>query len=174
MVKIYWPVSSESNFPKLTRTTLGFPGRGSLSADPKLGISIQDKLCALQWCFHRLAVTVFLVFTFNSRWLGKWRGWGRWVGRRQQHQVLWNWPHKWGSRWEGWGWGLRWEQKHLRCSVSSQNYLLQISHILCCIKLKLNTKRKNNYVYLRVWAGTLLGSAGSFTSPPVPSGVQYE
>lgn len=37
MIKVYRPLSSEINFPKLTSTTFGFPGRMPLSAAPGLG-----------------------------------------------------------------------------------------------------------------------------------------
>lgn len=37
MIKVYRPLSSEINFPKLTSTMFGFPGRIPLSAAPGLG-----------------------------------------------------------------------------------------------------------------------------------------
>lgn len=58
MANIYWPVSSESNFPKLTRTTFGFPGSGSLSADHEFRISIQVELYAL---FSQLGSDCFIL-----------------------------------------------------------------------------------------------------------------
>lgn len=53
MIKVYRPLSSEINFPKLTSTTLGFPGKTPLSADPGSGDNKSHQLRSFGSCDER-------------------------------------------------------------------------------------------------------------------------
>ncbi|MEQ2179443.1 hypothetical protein GOODEAATRI_024952 [Goodea atripinnis] len=69
--RIYQPLSSESNFPKLIRTTFGFPSRGSLSVSENRKKTCMEIFTSLY--FNTLSHAVIITFSCRHRWLGSWR-----------------------------------------------------------------------------------------------------
>lgn len=116
-MEVTWPLCSDSNFPKLTSTTLGFPGKISWSADPGQG---EEKCWIRVWFLDENISNNDANFTFTGGWMwvclfwnGFLRRWRRRDWGRQYGQVFWHHERWFRRKW--WSCGLT--SKHRNTSL---------------------------------------------------------